>query len=99
MQIWEADESGGAARAVIRTALSSSKATELLRETLTMTILRATPPADALAAELAMTHLVGLGLGRYILVLPELRGADIETLAQRVGPILDYYLYGAARPS
>lgn len=80
-------------RAVIRTPLSSNKAIELLRETLTMQILRAAAFSNALDAEIALTHLIGMGMGRYIAQLPTLTGADSGTLAARIGPVLGAYLY------
>ena len=92
LQMWEDDQSGGAMRAVIRTSLTSEKAVKLLRETLTKHILRAASYANALHAEIAMTHLIGIGMGRYIAHLPELTQADIPTIAESVGPILDHYL-------
>lgn len=39
-----------------------------------------------------MRHLIALGLGRYIARLPDLSGRDVESVARRVGPVLDGYL-------
>ena len=92
LQMWENDQSGGAMLAVIRTSLTSEKAVKLLRETLTKQLLRAASYADAIYAEIAISHLIGIGMGRYIVHLPELKRADISTIAERVGPVLDHYL-------
>lgn len=91
--IWENDQSSGAIRTVIRSAFSSNKATELLRETLTKQILQAMSSSDKLNRELAITHLIGIGIGKYIAQLPHLTENSIDQIAERVGPILDLYLH------
>ncbi|MEV6868181.1 TetR family transcriptional regulator [Streptosporangium subroseum] len=91
LAMWEG-EAGSAIRAMIRSSIASERAVHLLRASLEHNILQAIPSTDALGAELAAAHLMGIALGRYIAELPQLAQADIDTIASRVGPILDTYL-------
>lgn len=91
--IWENDKAAAVMGAIIRTSLGSAEATALLKESLTRSMLDGLASAGALEAELVVMQLIGLGLGRYIAQLPELAGTDITTIAERVGPLLDHYLF------
>lgn len=93
LYIWDDERSSDPMRAVIRTSLTSSTAVRLLRDLLTRKILAAASHADPLGAELAIAQLIGIGLTRHVARLPGLAAADIETLAKRIGPILDHHLY------
>lgn len=94
LDIWENEEAGAAMRAIVRTSIGSDTAMELFRETITRSVIDAAVGATAspLDAELVMMQLISLGLGRYIVQLPELAEGDINSIAARVGPILDSYL-------
>lgn len=51
-------------------------------------------PEAMLRASLITSQLLGLLMGRYVLRLPPLVAADLETLAARVGPVVDQYATG-----
>lgn len=95
LEIWENEEAGAAMRAIVRTSIGSERAMALFRETITRSVLEAmaTTTRSPLDAELAMMQLISLGLGRYIAQRPELAGQDVNTIAERVGPVLDGYLF------
>lgn len=97
--IWAGEDSGPAIQALIRAAFGSERATELLREVLLHEVFDAVDADDALGAELALTHLLGVALGRHLGHLPALSRADIDTIAARVGPTLDTYLSPTTRAS
>lgn len=90
--IWEDQGAGAAMSAVIRTSIASDQAMSLLQEAMLSKILAASPTRDALATELAIMHVIGLGLGREIARLPALTGSTIDEIAARMGPVLDGYL-------
>lgn len=95
--IWAGEDSGPAIQALIRAAFGSERATELLREVLLHEVFDAVDADDPLGAELALTHLLGIALGRHLGHLPALSRAAIDAIAARVGPTLDTYLSPAAR--
>jgi AcrR family transcriptional regulator len=90
--IWDQGDTGSAMRAIVRTSFGSDRAMGLLRGTMMRSVLEAAAAPSALGAELALMHLIAIGLGRYIVQLPELAGRDIADIAERVGPALDRYL-------
>jgi AcrR family transcriptional regulator len=91
LDMWDS-EAGSATRALIRSSIASDQAVHLMRENFAEHILRAVPDLNPLGLELALTHLIGLAIGRYITRLPELCRIDIGTLAVLVGPTLNTYL-------
>ena len=96
LAIWENDEAIDAMRAVVRTAIGSYEAMELLRETLLRGMLDALGWLNPLDAELAMMQLIGLGLGRYLSRLSKLTATDIDVIARRAGPSLDTLLFNTS---
>lgn len=52
------------------------------------------PPRPALRAELAMTQIVGMIMGRYVLAVEPLASAPVEELIALYGPTLQRYLVG-----
>lgn len=89
LHIWEDDASAAAMRAAIRTAMGSERAMQLFQKTMLRRVLAAIANRDTFYAELLTTHLIGLGIGRYIARMPELSKVSIDTIAERVGPLLD----------
>lgn len=99
LAIWEDEVSAPSMLALFRTAVASQQAVEILKSALISQALDSVPGEDRLGAELTLTHLAGLALGRHIAKLPELARADTDVLAARVGPVLDAYRSGADRGS
>ena len=94
LRLWEDKANGSAMRALIRTSIGSETALALFKTAITKHVLHALPSANPIGAELAMTHLIAVGLGRHILRLPELSRADPSAIAQQIGLALDRYLAG-----
>ncbi|GAA1438587.1 TetR/AcrR family transcriptional regulator [Leifsonia poae] len=86
--------------AILRTALSSGPGSRMLREFLTREVfLRLATAAggddDArLRANLAAAQLVGVMITRFVLKLEPIATAPAEDLARRVGPVIQWHLFG-----
>jgi AcrR family transcriptional regulator len=99
--IWDSPL-GGAAAALIRSAMSNEWTTRLLREFITTQILRKLTnelkldPAEApLRVSLVATQLAGLAMMRYIIKLEPLASLPIDDLVRAVGPNVQRYLTGS----
>jgi hypothetical protein len=86
--------------ALLRAATTSPDAAAMLRERIGERVLRpvgehlGTPDAP-LRMSLCASHLVGLGIARYIVHVEPLASLDPETLAELVAPALQRYMTGA----
>lgn len=84
---------------ILRTALGSGAGTRMLREFLTREVftrlaaLAHSSDAD-LRADLAASQVVGLMMTRYALKLQPIASASADELARRVGPVLQWHLFG-----
>lgn len=67
-------------------------ATVLQREVLNTMVTTIEGPDAEVRASLVASQIAGLIVGRYILQLPGLATADVDTLVARVGPVLQGYL-------
>jgi AcrR family transcriptional regulator len=95
--IW--DSRDGAFAAVLLSVASQEVAARLLGEFLTTTIFGRVAEvigADEpmLRATLCASQIVGLGLVRYVLKLPALATADVDTIVATVAPNVQRYLTG-----
>ena len=87
---------------ILRTALSGGPGSRMLKEFLAREVFaRLAAAADSgdagdadLRADLAATQIVGLMITRYVLELEPIAGAPIEEVARRVGPVLQWHLFG-----
>ncbi len=85
---------------VLRTALGSGPGTRMVREFLTREVFSRLAAlndgaADAeLRADLAAAQIVGLIMTRYVLKLEPVAAASADELAHRVGPVLQWHLFG-----
>jgi AcrR family transcriptional regulator len=85
--------------AMLRTALSHEHAAATMRLMLSRTILAgvgdlAASDHQELRASLIGSHMGGLLIGRYVLQVPGLAGADPEQIVAAAGPVLQHYLTG-----
>lgn len=86
---------------VLRTALGSGPGTRMVREFLAREVLSRLialneGAVDAgLRADLAAAQIVGLILTRYVLALEPVASASPAELARRVGPVVQWHLFGA----
>ena len=83
--------------AILRTAMSHERAAAMLRGFISSTVLarlaeRLDLPDARLRVELAASHLVGLGLARYVLKVEPLASASEDEVVALVAPAVQAYL-------
>lgn len=84
---------------ILRTVLGSGPGTRMVREFLTREVLSklaalSDGPDARLRAELAASQLVGIMMTRYALQVEPIASAPADELARRVGPVLQWHLFG-----
>jgi AcrR family transcriptional regulator len=96
--IWDS-AAGGAAAAMVRSAVSNELVGKMMREFIVSRILRRITrdfpldPAEApLRVNLVATQMAGLVMVRYIIKIEPLASADPETVVSLVGPTIQRYL-------
>ncbi|GAB95015.1 AcrR family transcriptional regulator [Kineosphaera limosa] len=97
--LWEDPETAGPLRATVVSAFANDQALERLRDFLAATVLQqvtAHLPQDdpGLRLTTAMTHLLGVAIGRYLLQVPPLVAADLDDIVAMVAPTIQHYLTG-----
>lgn len=95
----EDDRAAGRMVLILRTILSSGPGTRMVREFLTREVFSRlaamTGGDDAdLRADLAASQIVGLMMTRYALKLQPIASASPDELARRVGPVIQWHLFG-----
>jgi len=88
---------------ILRTALGSGPGSRMLKEFLVREVLARLATAggadDAeLRATLAASQLVGLMITRYVVKLEPIAHADPGELVDRIGPVIQWHLFGTAMP-
>ncbi|RQX00756.1 TetR family transcriptional regulator [Micromonospora inaquosa] len=98
--IWDSPV-GGAAQALLRSAVSNEWTARLLREFVTTQVLRRVlenldvDPAELpLRGSLVATQMIGLAMMRHVVRLEPVASADPETLVAMIGPTIQRYLTG-----
>ena len=105
LALWDDADTRAPLLALLRTAVSHERAAAALGELFANTLLaQVATPANredsSVRAALVASHIGGLVIGRYVLRLPPLAGAQPDEIAGIVGPVLDHYLSGElARPT
>jgi hypothetical protein len=101
VRVWDSPL-GGAAAAMIRSAMSNEWTTRLLREFITTQILRKViaelklDPAEApLRVSLIASQLAGLAMMRYIIKLEPLASLPVDDLIKAIGPNVQRYITGS----
>lgn len=84
---------------ILRTVLGGGPGTRMVREFLMREVLAklaalTDAPDPRLRAELAASQLVGLMVTRYALQVEPIASATADDLARRVGPVLQWHLFG-----
>jgi AcrR family transcriptional regulator len=95
--MWDSPTVGPRALVMLRTSLSSTRATPLLagflrRELLDKVAAGLDRPDAGLRADLAASQIAGLTVARYVLRLPDLVAAPTDELVTRVGATIQRYL-------
>lgn len=85
--------------AFIRIGLSHEHVAGLLREVISRRVLATLSPLAApdhreLRAALIGSHMAGLIMGRYVVQIPALAGADREQFVVAMAPVIQHYLTG-----
>lgn len=96
---WDTPEVSRRGGALLRASLGSRVTTPVVagffrRELIGAMVRHLDAPDAELRASLAASQIAGLILGRYILRLPELRAASVDTLVDRIAPTIHGYLFG-----
>ena len=99
LSIWDVPERREAVMALLRAATTSPDAAAMLRERIGERVLRPVGehlgvPDAPLRMSLCASHLVGLGMARYIVGVEPLASLDPDVLAELVAPALQRYLTG-----
>jgi AcrR family transcriptional regulator len=96
---WEQGDDGLVV--LLRAASSNEEARARMREIFASQVLpRIAGIAEdeaALRAELIASQILGLAFCRFVLRLPHLSGPDAEAVVERVGSVVQFHLFGAAR--
>ncbi|MEH1169110.1 TetR family transcriptional regulator [Micromonospora sp. CPCC 205539] len=100
LAIWDSP-AGGAAQALLRSAVSNEWTARLLREFVTTQVLRRVlehlevdPAQLPLRGSLVATQMIGLAMVRHVVRLEPVASADPETLVAAIGPTVQRYLTG-----
>jgi AcrR family transcriptional regulator len=100
LSVWDSPV-GGAAVALLRSAVSNEWTARLLREFLVTQLLRRVldhldldPAERALRGSLVATQIAGLAMMRYVIRLEPVASADPETLVAAIAPTVQRYLTG-----
>ncbi|MET8045060.1 TetR family transcriptional regulator [Micromonospora sp. NPDC005215] len=98
--IWDSP-AGGAAQALLRSAVSNEWTARLLREFITTQVLRRVleqldvdPAQLPLRGSLVASQMIGLAMMRHVVRLEPVASADPETLVAAIGPTIQRYLTG-----
>jgi AcrR family transcriptional regulator len=102
LSVWESAEVRDSFQTMLRSALTSERAADTLREFIAEAILRPVASvADGDEAErtrfrasLVAAQMLGLALSRYVLRFGPVAAASADELAAAVGPTIDRYLTG-----
>ncbi|OIJ27848.1 TetR/AcrR family transcriptional regulator [Nocardioides luteus] len=95
VRMWDSD---GTLMALLRRAASDPAAAEQMRSIFAAQVARAVAPVSPdpsqapRRAALAASQLLGIALGRYVLVLPPIVDMDIDEIVAWVAPTIDRYL-------
>ncbi|GAB2800898.1 hypothetical protein GCM10027073_36420 [Streptomyces chlorus] len=98
-ELWESPEAGPTTVVVFRSAITSPKAMGMLRESfgtqLQERVLGTNADTDrAKGVALAVSHLLGVAVARYVIEVEPLAGMDRDELVHRVTPAVQQYLTG-----
>lgn len=94
--MWEDDETGPMLRAMVRTALTSSSAADLVRELIAGKIVGSVDPGGdpelALRVALVGSHLLGVAAARYLIGIEPVTRIERDDLVEVLAPVLTRYL-------
>ena len=98
LSLYESPDTRAAMLTAIRSAIAQEQAARVLRESITARLFVAVggilPDLPDLRMSLAMSHLTGLAIGRYVFAVPPVADMPIDELVAWVGPTIQRYLTG-----
>lgn len=94
--LWESPETGPTIAAIFRSAVTSPEAMDLLRDTFgpQMQDQILGDEANPQGAALAIAHLMGVAVGRYVIKAEPLTAMTRDELVHVVAPVVQHYLTG-----
>jgi AcrR family transcriptional regulator len=97
LSLWDSPETRDVVAGVVRSAIAHEQAADALsafmgREVFGRLAEALDGPDRRLRLELAISHLFGMSMARYILKTEPLASVDAETLVETVGPVIQGYL-------
>ncbi len=96
--LYESPGTRAAMLTAIRSAIAQEQAARVLRESISARLFVAVrdvlPDRAELRMSLAMAHLTGLAIGRYVFRVPPVADMPVDELVSWVGPTLQRYLTG-----
>ena len=96
--LFESPDTRAAILTTLRSAVTQEQAARILRETITARLFAGVrdllPDHPETRMTLAMAHLNGLAVGRYLLAVPPLADMDLDDLVAWVAPAIQRYLTG-----
>ena len=96
--LYESPDTRAAMLTAIRSAIAQEQAARILRESISARLFVAVrhvlPDRAELRMSLAMAHLTGLAIGRYVFRVPPVADMSVDELVSWVGPTLQRYLTG-----
>ena len=96
--LYESPDTRAAMLTAIRSAIAQEQAARVLRESISARLFVAVrdvlPDRPELRMSLAMAHLTGLAIGRYVFRVPPVADMSVDEIVAWVGPTLQGYLTG-----
>ncbi|MET7277915.1 TetR family transcriptional regulator [Kribbella sp. NPDC005582] len=97
--VWESPDGQQRMRAIVRSVAGSAEVARLMREGITQLILQPVStaldvPDAALRVSLVASQLMGLAMVRYLIELEPVASTDLQTLIDRLAPVLQHHLTG-----
>ena len=97
--VWESPEGQQRMTAIFRSVVTSDEVARLLREGITQMIIQPVSqtldvPDAQLRVTLVATQLIGAAMARYLVGLEPVASVDLQTLIDRLAPVLQLHLTG-----
>jgi AcrR family transcriptional regulator len=100
--LFESPDTRAAILTTLRSAVTQEEAARIMRESIAARLLAGVrdvlPDRPELRMTLAMAHLNGLAIGRYVLAVPPLAGMPLDDVVAWVAPAIQRYLTGPPPP-
>ncbi len=96
LQVWEDSDTRPVLLALVRSAMTSERAVELLRETILVRALEQGSPlaVDETRFTLAGAHLFGVAIARHVVQVPALTRLSHAEIVEHVAPTIERYITG-----